>query len=226
MPLSAYAKDNFIAPGMSCFTSASIRDMSGVSDAQEHWLYNYMLNSLLRVDLDERLRQALFNFLRRTQFAFREYALAREQTLAYLRRASNATPIYFVAIGHWEVFLSYAYQAHEILACTGEAALFDRGDGSVLQRLNLLYNRSKHVETAIGAGQLAPGSTLPVWLTNDGLSAVDGRLTFDEMAEMLGELALWSDAVQDPLTMADKLRAAFPRTTEEADVADEASSGV
>jgi hypothetical protein len=50
--------------------------MSGVSDEQEHWLYNYVLNSLLRAELDVRLRQTLFNFLRRAPFAFREYALA------------------------------------------------------------------------------------------------------------------------------------------------------
>ena len=85
MPLSAYAKDNFIAPDMSRFNSAQIKDMSGTSVEQEHWLSNYVLNSLFRVDLDEPLRQTLFNFVRRTQFAFREYALAREQTMAYLR---------------------------------------------------------------------------------------------------------------------------------------------
>lgn len=115
MPLSAYAKDNFIAPGMSTFTSACIRDMAGTSVEQEHWLNNYVLNTLFRVKLDEQVRQSLFNFLRRSQFAFREYALAREQTASYLRSV-DAVSTYFVAIGHWEVFLAYAYQAFELLA--------------------------------------------------------------------------------------------------------------
>lgn len=209
MPLSAYAKDNYIAPGMSEFTSAAIRDMTGTSAEQEHWLYNYMLNTLFRVTLDERVRQSLFNFLRRSQFAFREYALAREQTVTYLKRV-DAVSTYFLAIGHWEVFLAYAYQAFELLARTEKRALFEPGDGSVLQRLWLLYNRSKHVNKAINAGQLAPGSTLAVWLTNEGLSAAGGNLTFDEMAEILEELARWSDAAQDPLTMREKVLMHYP----------------
>jgi hypothetical protein len=66
------------------------------------------------VSVEERLRQTLFNFLRRSQFAFREYFLAREQTNAYLK--SKSVVSYFLAIGHWEVFLSYVYQAYELLA--------------------------------------------------------------------------------------------------------------
>jgi hypothetical protein len=208
MPLSAYAKDNFIAPDMSRFDSAQIKDMSGTSVEQEHWLSNYMLNSLFRVDLDEPLRQTLFNFLRRTQFAFREYALAREQTMAYLRGV-DAVPTYFLAIGHWETFLAYAYQAYEIFV-RAEKILFTTGDGSVLQRLNSLYNRSKHVASAINHNRIAPGSTLAVWLNNEGLRAVDGHLTFEEMAEILEELARWSDAAQDPLTMREKILAQYP----------------
>ena len=210
MPLSAYAKDNFIAPDMSSFTTAKIKDMAKTSAEREHWLYNYILNSLLRVEIDERLRQTLFNFLRRTQFAFREYALAREQTAAYLKRASNAAPSYFIAIGRWETVLSHTWQAYELLVGTEKRALFEPNDGSALQRLNLLYNRSKHVKTAINAGQLAPGSTLAVWLANEGLRAVDGQLTFDEIARILEELAVWSDAVQDPLTMGEKILARYP----------------
>src|SRR5215207_7664131 len=107
MPLTHYSYDHFVAPEMSQFTAASIKDMAGTSPEQGGWLYNYMLNTLVRVELKERARQRLFNFLRRTQFAFREYDLAREQTTAYLRNR-EAVGAYFAAIGHWEVFLSYA----------------------------------------------------------------------------------------------------------------------
>jgi hypothetical protein len=218
MPLSAYAKDNFIAPGLSTFTSACIRDMAGTSVEQEHWLNNYMLNTLFRVKLDEQVRQSLFNFLRRSQFAFREFALAREQTASYLRSV-DAVTTYFVAIGHWEVFLAYSYQAFELLAGSDKRALFEPGDGSVLQRLCLLYNRSKHVKKAISNGQLAAGSILAVWLTNEGLHAVDGHLTFDEMAEILEDLARWSDAAQDPLTMREKLMIHYPEAGDTGDAA-------
>ena len=134
-----------------------------------------MLNTLLSVNVEERVRQTLFNFLRRAQFAFREYALAREQTVTYLSNRESVST-YFLAIGHWEVFL---------------------------------YNLSKHPNNAIKGHQLAPGSTLAVWLTNEGLRCVDGYLTFEELAEILEESALWSDAAQDPLTMREKMVAHY-----------------
>jgi hypothetical protein len=84
-------------------------------------------------------------------------------------------------------------------------ALFKKGDGTTLQRLNLLYNRSKHLPKAINSDQIGHGSTLAVWLTNDGLRCLDGHLTFEELAEILEELARWSDALQDPLTARNKL---------------------
>jgi hypothetical protein len=102
------------------------------------------------------------------------------------------------------------FSAWDTAGRTEKRALFEPNDGSALQRLNLLYNRSKHVKTAINAGQLAPGSTLAVWLANEGLRAVDGHLTFDEIARILEELAVWSDAIQDPLTMGEKILARYP----------------
>ena len=102
---------------MSRFTSASIRDMSETSDQQQHWLANFILNTMLRATMDDRSRQTAFNFLRRTQFAFSEYELARNKTGDYLANTDHVLK-YLVAIGHWEVFLSYTYQAFELLART------------------------------------------------------------------------------------------------------------
>lgn len=51
MPLTSYSYDNFVAPEMSRFTFASIRDMTGISAEQEGWLYNFMLNTLFRANL-------------------------------------------------------------------------------------------------------------------------------------------------------------------------------
>jgi hypothetical protein len=94
-----------------------------------------------------------------------------------------------LAIGHGEVFLSYAWHAFELIAGTDKRALFEPNEGSGLQRLNLNYNRSKHISSAINKSRVAPGSTLAVWLTNEGLRAIDGHLTFDEIAEILEDLA-------------------------------------
>jgi hypothetical protein len=97
MPLSNYTKDKFVAPELSKFTNASIRNMASASVEQEHWLTNFILNTLLRVDVKETLRQTLFNFLRGAQLAFREYSLARDQTMTYLSD-TDAVTTYFA--GH------------------------------------------------------------------------------------------------------------------------------
>ncbi|MDQ2875385.1 MAG: hypothetical protein M3Y33_11580 [Actinomycetota bacterium] len=207
-------KDRHVAPNMSRFTAATIPDMSAVSAGQDHWLGNFMLSTgTLRFVLDDAARRTWFSFLRRTMMAFREYAAARDSTVAYLTDPNpNAVSGYFIAIGHWEIFLGQAYHAWLLL---GRKPLADghkfyaKGDGSQIERLNRLYNRSKHTETAINAGQFPPDGTLPVWLENDGLYCTDGALTFGEMAEVLRELAVWADAMQEPSTMRAKVQAHY-----------------
>jgi hypothetical protein len=209
MPFTNEFKDRFVAPEISVFTTASIPDMSAVSAEQGHWLGNFIINTGLRVTTDDALRRTLYNFLRRTEAAFREYAEARRMTMAYLANPNpDAVSEYIIAIGHWEVFLSQAYQAWCLLA-RAQKILFAPSDGSLAQRLNLLYNRAKHAEKAITHQQLPPDGTLPVWLKNDGLHGTDGSLTFEDIAEILRELAQWADAVQDPLTMEEKIRSAY-----------------
>jgi hypothetical protein len=207
--LSNYAKDMFVAPEMSRFTTAWIRDMASLTTEQEHWLTNFILNTLMRARVEERVRRTLFNFLRRAQLAFREYSLARTQTMIYLSN-SDALGTYVAAIGHWEMFLFQAYEAYEPLArpavtATTKHLLFGPRDGTPHQRLHSLYNRSKHHASAIQNDQLPEDGTIAVWLVNDGLRSTDSWLTFDEMAEILDELARWSDAVQDPLGAREKI---------------------
>jgi hypothetical protein len=61
MPFSAFALDKFVAPDISKFTKASIADMSGTSKEQEYWVRNFILNTLLRVTIDERTRWPVFS---------------------------------------------------------------------------------------------------------------------------------------------------------------------
>jgi hypothetical protein len=206
MQLSDYFKDKFVAPEISKFTVASIPDMSAVSDQQDYWLLNFILSGF-NAKVDDSARRRFFNFLRRTEAAFREYEAARQATIRYLENTNpNAIGGYIIAIGHWEVFLSQAYQACCLLDVRRNT-LFEPGDGSIIQRFNLLYNRSKHAESAITHQQLPPDGTMPVWLKNDGLYCVESGLSFEEIAEVLKDLAQCADAIQDPLTMREKIEA-------------------
>jgi hypothetical protein len=199
--------DTYVAPGYSSFTTALIRDMSTVGQEQGFWVENFILNgSPLRVTLDDDTRRTFYNFLRRTESAFLEYEEARRLTMAHLENPKLRQ--YISAIGRWERFLSDADRAWALLV-RGQPVLFGRNDGSSLQRLNLLYNRTKHIESAIKSGQLPPNGTLSVWLTNEGLEAVGAKLAFNEMADILCDLAKWADAVQDPLTMRENIKKSY-----------------
>jgi hypothetical protein len=207
MPWSAHVTDTFFAPELSRFTAADIPDMTSADDQQEHWLSNYLLNSVLRGSLPSPARQQIYNFLRRSHSAFADYELARIKTEQYLADRERIRA-YIAAVGHWEDFLGHVWQANEFLtkALSPEAKrpMFQPGDGSVNQRLHALHTRAKHAAEAIMRGEFLGETPLCVWLTNDGLKSTDSWLTYREAAEELQSLAAWAKVVEDPLTMKEK----------------------
>ncbi len=84
MQLTDDAKDRHIAPEMSSFTDATIKDLSIVTAGQNQWVRSFILNSMLRGAFQGPAKPTAFNFLRRADSAFREYGFARDKTLAYL----------------------------------------------------------------------------------------------------------------------------------------------
>jgi hypothetical protein len=179
MPLSSYALERFFAPGIAGFHSADIPDGSSLDDQASHWIANHVLNSVLRASIRPPGNAYIFNFLRRAEGAFAEHANAREATLGFLESGGQALGRYVEALRHWEFFLSEAWNALAILRAftrylgDDETKLFSKGDGSLAERVNLLYNSMKHVESRIAAGQIEEDATIPVWLSNE----VSGVLT-------------------------------------------------
>jgi len=210
VPWSNYVTDKFMAPEMSQFTSATLPDLSAIDSEQEHWLANYILNSIMRVNVESPDRQRFFNFLRRSHSAFEEYAAARELTLTYLTEPETKLS-YLKAIGHWEALLAYIWQAYRLILPARFGNLYEKGEDSSFERLNNLYNMSKHADGAILDGKYFEDSSLCVWLTNEGLKSTDELVTFEEVAEMLTQLAQLAAAIQDPLTMRDKIKDLFER---------------
>lgn len=196
--LSNYARDNFIAPYMSAFSSPSIKDMTATDPQQSHWLSNFILNSMLGYPVKPPSKQYIFNFLRRAEAAFREYELARVASLDFVGSRPAASK-YMITIHHWEQFLAQSWEAYALLGKLTGKRLFEKDDGSPHNRLNRLYNRSKHTDKAIASGQLpTEEGTLGVWLTNDGLASTDDRLAFDEITEILEELSRFASKLQAP----------------------------
>lgn len=207
---SDYALDKFVAPEMSKFTAASIPDVSKYQDNREFWVRHFFLSTVTRATPSDPIRQYMANFLRRTEMAFQEYELARGRTVQYLETPrGRGVSHYMAAIGHWEVFLGQAWHATLLLTymagLDASKDIYKQEDGSIEQRMNFLYNRSKHAEKSINNDFYPKDGTLCLWLCNDGLKVVGSHLTFNEMAEVLGDLAMWADRVQDPATMREKV---------------------
>jgi hypothetical protein len=211
---SDYALDTFVAPELSKFTDASIPDVSRYKESREWWVRHFFLNSMFRATVASPYRQYMLNFLRRAELSFQEYELARERTLKYLENPRNrGTGHYVAAIGHWEMFLSQAWHTYLLFSYIdgrNGKDIFKLGDGTEEERLNFLYNRSKHAESTINGDFYPKESTLCIWLYNDGLKVTsdlktDGHLTFLEMFGMLQEFAKWADLVEDPATLREKV---------------------
>src|SRR4051794_14013323 len=116
MPFSDHFADRFIAPELSQFKAAEIRDMSGVFAGSEHWLGNYILNGALRGDVPSPEREFRFNVLRRAVEASTEHALARAETLRFLASEPRGHLTYFVALRHWEHTLAAMWHGLHSLA--------------------------------------------------------------------------------------------------------------
>jgi hypothetical protein len=156
-----------------------------------------------------------YNYLRRTVAAFSEHKETREATLVFLSSGRQSLSRYAAATLHWEFFLGQSWHAYLLLRglfkfLTKQDVLqvFVKGEGSVEERLNYLYNCMKHVESRIENGQIVEGATIPVWLTDEGLQSIDALLTYAETGDILCDLAKWANIIVDPGEMANKLREA------------------
>ena len=211
---SSHMLERYIAPGISAFTSADIPDMSDHDPESSYWVANHFLSSIFRAGYHLPMGAHIQHYLRRSEAAFAEHARAREATLSFLEAGGQSPTSYSNALLHWEYFLGQSWHAHLLLRqvlrlMSGDDTLnvFEPDDGSAEQRLNLLYNAMKHVESRIDAGQIPENATSPVWLSNRGLECTDGHLTFHETAAILHFLAKWAHVFVDPKEVAHKVEA-------------------
>jgi hypothetical protein len=199
--------DALIAPHASALVKAEIPDMSSYDPQSEHWVANFFLNSLLRAAYPAPMNAYAFNYFRRAEAAFRQHADARRETLAFISSGSQSTRRYVAALFHWESFLGQAWHAFKLLEKGIGVTIYAPGSGAVEERLNHLYNKMKHVESRIACGQMLNNATVPVWLRCEGLESTDAKLSWDETAEVLRDVAKWAGILNDPLEAKKKLGA-------------------
>lgn len=202
--------DTNIAPGVSTLTAVQIPDMSTSAPESRFWVANYFLSSIYSARFAPAMHAYAFNFLRRCMYAFKEHELARAKTIEFIALRPPSPSHYAMALFHWENYLGQCWHAYALLVSAFRGRAFDKGDGSIEQRLNALYNQMKHVESRIENGQIIPGATVPVWLDNEGLRSIDTRMTYAETGEVLNDLAKYANVLMSPKTARDGLDALNP----------------
>jgi hypothetical protein len=149
--------------------------MSNHASQSSHWVANHFLNSVLRGGFEYPISAYVHNYMRRAEGAFAAHAEARRHSLKFIEHQGQAPGIYASALSQWEIFLTHSWQAEALLAKLIEATSqepyrpYTRGEGSVEERLNNLYNSMKHAESRISSGQIPEGALVPVWLINEVL---------------------------------------------------------
>lgn len=200
MRLSNIFLDTYIAPKLSSLTEFKTHE---ASEKLKPWVNNFILNSTFRVKVPEPTKTYYFNFLRRAEGAFIEYEYARKALEDYINTKRNnpernkISP-YFRALLHFETFIAQLYQAYEFLMTFSKMKVFNRGEGTIIEKIHELYITSKHMDKCIKKGHLPDSATIAIWITNDGLEgknindeleSKNIKVTFDEIYEVLSHTA-------------------------------------
>lgn len=193
--------DANVAPGFSSFTEAPAPDLRPRFPNVEHWFADYFLNTVLSGRFSGGRHQIALGIIRRTQHAFFRYHEARELTAEFLSSRSAVNPqvrLYFRALDAWESFVLQSALAIDLLVAFGDARVFTKNDGSLLERIYTIANQIKHHNKCIASGQAPADHTVPLWLTNAGMCSFDKVVGFHESGIALEELATLAETLKDP----------------------------
>jgi hypothetical protein len=207
MRFSNYFLNEFVAPGLSEFTSVEIPDLRADFPQAPHWLANHILNSAFRARFKHGIRQIVIAYLRRSGNSFDAYHRAREMTVMFMQgRSKGEQPIrlYFSAVDTWETFILQSGMVIDLFRHLNEGkGAFSKNDGSPEQRLYNIANQIKHTASCIASGQCTEKDTLPLWLSNHGLESFGLSVSFNEAAKVLTGVSKLADKLQNPNDLAE-----------------------
>ena len=200
MPFTTYGLDNFFAQEISALSECNAPDLAEHIAEVEPLIDNFILNSIFTFPIKTEYKPHIFGIIRRVQMALVEYQNGRTLLLLFLNDSKKNTSLYFQALSHFEIAVAQLYQAYEFWRKLGkkieskETNLFEKGDGSSLEKLNRLYNISKHLEPST----IPEGNLHHVWISNNGICASGVTMSFTELAELVKEYVALANAFSNP----------------------------
>ncbi|MBD1811220.1 hypothetical protein [Microcoleus vaginatus] len=200
MPFTHYALDNYFAQEISALSECNAPDLAEHFAEVEPLMDNFIFNSIFTFPLKTEYKPYIFGIIRRVQMALVEYQNGRTLLLLYLNESKKNISLYFQALSHFEIAVTQLYQAYEFWRKLGkkieskETNLFKTGDGSSHEKLNRLYNISKHLEPST----IPEGNLHHVWISNNGICASGVTMSFTELAELVKEYVALANAFSNP----------------------------
>lgn len=182
---SNYLLEKYISSDLSNLTENNTRPY----DKEIQWVNAFILNASLRYRYEEKGRIYVMNLLRRIESTFQQYNTGSHLLDDFLGNNKVSISTYLSSIVSFEVSISHLYQAYMLGNRMIEGnKLFTRNDGSSIDKLNKLYNVSKHYDGAISNGFIEELNTIPIWITNEGIKSNNISLDYHELHEMMNEM--------------------------------------
>jgi hypothetical protein len=181
MPLSSYALEMFGSQEISKLTACSPTSIATEFPERSTWLNQFVLRRIFHNHVPDERAALAFAILRRAESAVDEWELACDAVGRGVRTVSG----YFKALRHFESCVAALWQGVNFGREALGTSVFQKGDGSSYERLNYIYNKSRHFDP----DGLPSGDLHPVWIANGGLSTREQSITFDELREIVGRVA-------------------------------------
>lgn len=186
MGISNYALDTFVAQDMSRLTKLSIKSLAEEFPNADKWFAQFALRRIFQGHVPDEKAALAFVILRRTHAALQEWEHANVAAQGDLRSIA----IYFSVLRHLEGCISAVWQGLAFARKSLADDLYKKGDGSTYERINKIYNVSRHFDPE---RDLPQGDTHRVWLSDHAIHAREQEVTFDELREVIQMLARISE---------------------------------
>lgn len=187
MGISNYALDTFVAQDMSKLTQLSIKSLAEEFPNADNWFAQFVLRRIFQAHVPDEKAALAFAIIRRTHAALQEWELASAAALGDLRSLGT----FFSVLRHLESCISSVWQGLEFARKSLGQDLFKKGDGSVYERMNWVYNVSRHFDPEA----LPQGDIHRVWLSDQAMHTREQAVSFDELREAIRMLARVSEKV-------------------------------
>jgi hypothetical protein len=184
MPLSDYALDAFIGKDLSKLSECNCSRVKDEYPESDSWLSRFILTQIFVARLDESITKFAFSLLRKSVALFDEYEEACAKLSLFVSNEKKSVSLYFKCLYHFENSIALLYQSYELGRKLIGKDLFEKNDGSPLQRLNEIYNDSRHSDLSL----LPEGKLQRIWIDNQEISTTRASIFFHELEDMIREI--------------------------------------